>query len=132
MSSHMELLAGNWKPNHLFKHLKGLLTTGFDLSGCGHKSRVNMRNKFFVYTLMFLNCHVLCNFVNFSLQPKMLNFKFIKVTCKLRYLRWLNFVQEKWWRGRTWCLHEKWLFCFRMSWHSYIKPYTRLYIQTSS
>ena len=53
-------------------------------------------------------------FLNFQLLAKMLNFIFIKVTWKLGYLRWLNFVQENWLRGHTSCLHWKWLICFRI------------------
>ena len=36
--------AWNWKPNHLFKHLKALLMIGLDLSGCV-KKECKMRNK---------------------------------------------------------------------------------------
>ena len=54
-------------------------------------------------------------FLNFQLLAKMLNFIFNKVTWKLSYLRWLNFVQENWLRGHTSCLHWKWLICFRIS-----------------
>ena len=53
-------------------------------------------------------------FLNFQLLAKMLNFIFNKVTWKLSYLRWLNFVQENWLRGHTSCLHWKWLICFRI------------------
>ena len=40
-------------------------------------------------------------FLNFQLPAKMLEL-------------WLNFVQENWLRGHTWCLHWKWLICFRI------------------
>ena len=53
-------------------------------------------------------------FLNFQLLARMLNFIFIRVTWKLGYLRWLNFVQENWLRGHTSCLHWKWLICFRI------------------
>ena len=52
--------------------------------------------------------------LNSQLLAKMLNFIFIKVTCKLRYLRWFNFVQENWLRTHPSCLHWKWLICFRI------------------
>ena len=53
-------------------------------------------------------------FLNFQLPTKMLNFIFNKVTWKLGYLKWLNFVQENWLRGHTSCLHWKWSIGFRI------------------
>ena len=57
------------------------------LSGCVHKKRVKMKNKWHFTTscvwdilLNFVLCHILCIFSNF-----------IKVTWKLGYLRRLNF-----------------------------------------
>ena len=58
-------------------------------------------------------------FLNLQLLAKMLNFKFIRVTWNLGYLRWLNFVQENWLRGHTSCLHLKWLICFRIWCHTF-------------
>ena len=49
-SLHVQLLAWNWKPNHHFKLLKGLLMTGFNLSGCVHKKQVKLRNKYYFNT----------------------------------------------------------------------------------
>ena len=87
------------------------------------KKRLKMRNKELFTTsciwyilFYFLFCHILPIFLNFQLLVKMLNFIFIEVTWKLGYLRWLHFLQEKWLRGHTSCLHAKWLICFGMWW----------------
>ena len=63
--------------------------------------------------LYFAFCHSLCIFLNFQLLAIMLNFIFIEVTWKLSYLRWLNFVQEKWLRGHTSCIHCKMINLFQ-------------------
>ena len=77
----------------------------FDPSRHVYKKWVKMRNKMHFITfcvwyilLYFVFCHILCILFNFKLQAKLLNFIFIEVMWKLNYLRWLNFVQEKWLR----------------------------------
>ena len=60
-------------------------------------------------------------FLNFQLLSKILNFIFIEVTWNLRYLRWLNFVQENSLRRHSSYLHWKWLICFRVWWQTFPK-----------
>ena len=100
---------------------------GLDLSGSVCKKWVKMRikkhltnNCVWYMLLYFVFYHILCIFLNSQLLTKMLNFlKFIKVTKKLGYLRWLNFVQEKSLWGQTSFLHAKWLLYFRMWWQNF-------------
>ena len=108
------------------KHLKRLLMTGVDPSECVPKIPKNRGINtilqlffFFVHTPIFCVLSYSLYFFKFMTTIKILNFIFVKVICKLSYLRWLNFVQEKWLRGHTYCLHEKWLICFRMSWQTF-------------
>ena len=99
----------------------------FDPSRHVYKKWVKMRNKMHFITfcvwyilLYFVFCHILCILFNFKLQAKLLNFIFIEVMWKLNYLRWLNFVQEKWLRRHFFMSPcNFFFFFFRMRWPTF-------------
>ena len=68
-----------------------------------------------MYSLYFVFCHMVCNFVNFQLLAKMLNFIFINVAWKSNYLGWWNIVQELW--GHTSHPSTYKNITFKESWH---------------
>ena len=105
---------------HILSHWENFLLGRVYALGRGGKDREINKEKWginniflplvfgtYSYVLYFVVLFVFSK--NFQLLAKMFNFTFIEITWKLGYLRCLNFIQEKWLRGHTLCLHAKWL-----------------------
>ena len=71
------------------------------------------------HTLIFSILSYYLYFFQFPTPSQNVEFRINRSHLKIWLFEESNFVQDKWVRSHTSCLHAKWLICFRMWWQTF-------------